>query len=228
MNLSTTLLACGICPPATELSDIPATVCGKGMGQIQRYLLLAAGKVIWDSGTPANNVPVTIVNDLIEDKTGWDVLKTATDLTKVIRTPLIGGDSGITAGTELTEGGGDNSTLNGATLSNGTNPADGIARFDNLDKDQIKAFREIYCYFKAVGSGSVEMYMISQDNTLWARKSGVLITGFPLQKFYLGAKGNAGLNSRDSNEMTFQLEADYDEYLTPIAVNFNILSPAVY
>ena len=228
MNLLTYLTACGICPPATELESIPDTVCGKGMLQIQRYLFVVGGQVIWDTAAPADNIPVTIASEVIEDITGWNTLKAAADLTKVIRTPLIGGDSGIEPGTELTEGGGDNTTLNGATLSNGTNPADGTARFDNLDKDQIVAFRKLYCYFQGAGIGSVEVYWISQDNTLWVRKDGNKVTGFPLQKFYLGTKNNTGLNSRDSNIMTFQLEADYDEYLTPINPNFNMLNPNVF
>lgn len=217
MNFLTLLQICDTCPKPTELTAIPATVCPLNMGQIQRYFFVRKGQVVWDSATPANNVPATITGEVIEDATGWNTLFAAADSTKVIKSPLIGGDSTIVAGTELTEGGGDNTTLSGVTLSNGTNPADGQARFDGLTAEQIAAFRKMNCE-------EVEVYFVNQSNKIIARKDGDLITGFPLLKFYFGTKENGGFNSRDSNLMTFQLNPDYDEYLHFITPNFNALT----
>lgn len=217
MNFLTLLQICNTCPLGTELDAIPETTCPINMGQIQRYLFVRKGNVIWDSVTPADNVPGTITGEVIEDVTGWNTLLAAADSTKVVKSPLIGGDSAITAGTELTEGGGDNTTLNGVTLSNGSNPADGTARFDGLTAEQIAAFRKLNCE-------DVEVYFVNQSNKIIARKDGDLITGFPLLKFYFGTKENAGLNSRDSNVMTFQLNSDYDEYLHVVTPTFNALT----
>jgi hypothetical protein len=222
MNFLTLLQICSTCPLGDELDSIPSSDCPVNMGQIQRYFFAKKGEVIWDSVTPANNIPATLANEVIEDATGWNILFTATGALsgKTIYTPLIGGDSSITAGSELTEGGGDNTTLSGVILSNGTNPADGQARFDGLKSDQIAPFRKLNCE-------DIEVYFVNQSNKIIARKQGATITGFPLKKFYFGTKDNAGLNSRDSNLMTFQLNSDYDEFLHVVNPTFNALTVKV-
>jgi len=222
MNFLTSLQICNTCPLADELDAIPSSLCPVNMGQIQRFFFVRKGEVIWDSVTPANNIPASIASEVIEDATAWNTLFTASGALsgKTIYTPLIGGDSQITPGTELTEGGGDNTTLSGVILSNGTNPADGQARFDGLEAAQIKPFRKLNCE-------NVEVYFVNQANKIIARKDGDLITGFPLLKLYFGTKDNAGLNSRDSNLMTFQLNSDYDEYLHVITPTFNALTISI-
>ena len=137
------LLDC--CPLPTALSDIPSSTCPENLGQIQRYWFVRKGEVVWDIVTPANNVPATITGQAPEDAAGWNILFAAVDSTKVVKTPLIGGDSTLTAGTTITQGGGDNSTLNGETLVNGINPTDGSARFDSLTGAQIAAIRTLAC-----------------------------------------------------------------------------------
>jgi hypothetical protein len=212
------LLDC--CPLATSLSDIPSSSCPENIGQIQRYWFVRKGQVIWDVVTPANNVPATITGQAPEDVAGWNILFAAADDTKVIKSPLIGGDSTLTAGTTITQGGGDNSTLNGETLVNGINPTDGSARFDSLTADQIKEFRKLACE----GSG-LEVYLISQEGKIWSKKDGDLVTGFPCTNVVLGTMNNAGFGTRDNNVLTFQLDFDWDEYkyaITP--ADFNALT----
>jgi hypothetical protein len=211
------LLGCD-CPLPTELADIPANSCPENIGQIQRFFIARKGNIIWDNATPANNLPATISGDVIEVVAGWNTLFAAADDTKVIKTPLVGGDTAITAGTAITQGGGDNTTLNGETLVNGYNPADGTARFDSLSTAQVVAMKALRCE-------EVEVYPINQDGKILARKEGDLITGFPVTNFSLGSKNNAGFGTRDNNVLTFQMNDDWDEYLyfvTP--TDFNALT----
>lgn len=219
MNLlNSFLLDC--CPLDPSLTDIPASACPENIGQIQRYWFVRKGQVIWDVVTPANNVPATITGQAPEDAAGWNILFAAADDTKVVKSPLIGGDSTLTAGTTITQGGGDNSTLNGETLVNGINPTDGSARFDSLTGAQIAAFRTLACE----GNG-IEVYLISQEGKIWGSKVGDLVTGFDATNVVLGSMSNAGFGTRDSNILTFQLGFDWDETkyaITP--ADFNALT----
>ncbi len=219
MNLlNSFLLDC--CPLDPSLTDIPASACPENIGQVQRYWFVRKGEVIWDVVTPANNVPATITGQAPEDAAGWNILFAAADDTKVVKSPLIGGDSTLTAGTTITQGGGDNSTLNGETLVNGINPTDGSARFDSLTGAQIAAFRTLACE----GNG-LEVYLVSQEGKIWGSKVGDLVTGFDCTNVVLGSMSNAGFGTRDSNVLTFQLAFDWDE--TKYAVtpaDFNALT----
>ena len=224
MNLlNSFLLDC--CPLDPSLTDIPASACPENIGQVQRYWFVRKGQVIWDVVTPANNLPTApstpdISGLVITLAAGWNLLFTATNEFKVVKSPLIGGDSTLTAGTTITQGGGDNSTLNGETLVNGINPTDGSARFDSLTGAQIAAFRTLACE----GNG-LEVYLISQEGKIWGSKVGDLVTGFDATNVVLGSMSNAGFGTRDSNVLTFQLAFDWDETkyaITP--ADFNALT----
>jgi hypothetical protein len=151
---------------------------------------------------------------------GWTILFAAADDTHVVTSPLIGGESVLTAGTTITQGGGDNSTLSGTTLINGINPTDGSARFDSLTGAQIEAFRKLACE----GTG-LEVYLINQQGLIWGQQVGDLFTGFDVSNVVLGSMTNAGFGTRDSNTMTFQLDFDYDETKAPVTpTDFNALT----
>lgn len=218
INICNFLLDC--CPLATTLTDIPESTCPENIGQIQRYWFVRKGNVSFDISNNTNNQPAAIQGDDPENLTLWSTLFTQPDDSKVVKTPLIGGDSTITAGTVLSVGGGDNSTLNGSTLINGINPADGSARFDSLTGAQIEAIRNLTC--EAQG---LEVFLISQEGKIWAKKDGDIVTGFDCSNVILGTMTNNGFGTRDNNVMTFQLDFNYDEYkyaITP--ADFNALT----
>ena len=163
-------------------------------------------------------MPATIAGNAIEVVAGWNILTSASDDTKVIKTPLIGGDSAITAGAPITFGGGDNSTRNGETLVNGYNPADGTARFDSLSAAQISAMKRLRCE-------DLEIIPINDAGQMLVKKVNDKATGFPVSNFDLGPKNNAGYGTRDSNVLTFQIDEDWDEYLHFITpTDFNALT----
>lgn len=204
------------CPVSAKGEAIPANTCKTNIGQIQRIYLVRAGNVIWDITTPANNIPAAIASDDITAVDGWNTLFTAIDSTFVTKSPLVGGDSAITAGTAITNGGGDNSTLNGEVQYNGVNPAEFATRFDSLDADQIAAFRAWMC------ENDIEVYLVNNAGKVFCKKVGDLVTGIPITNFFLGSKNNTGFSSRDSNLLNFQVPADYDETLysfTPVGWN---------
>jgi hypothetical protein len=221
MNLlNSFLLDC--CPLATSLTDIPASVCPENMGQIQRYWFVRKGEVAWNIPTPADptQIPAGISGLAPTVLAGWTILFADPGDAHVVPSPLIGGDSTLTGGSTISQGGGDNSTLSGQTLINGINPTDGTARFDSLTGAQITAFRKLACE----GTG-LEVYLINQQGLIWGQQVGDLFTGFDISNVVLGSMTNAGFGTRDMNTMTFQLDFDYDETKAAITpTDFNALT----
>ncbi len=219
MNLlNSFLLDC--CPLATSLTDIPSSSCPENIGQIQRYWFVRKGVVVWDVVTPANNIPATISGNAVDVVAGWNILFSAIDDSHVVLTPLIGGDSTVTAGTVVTFGGGDNSTLSGEQFVTAINPSDVSVRFDSLTAEQIAAFRKLTCE----GNG-LEVYLISQEGKIWGSQTGDLFKGFDCANIVLGSLTNNGFGTRDSNTMTFQLPFDWDETKSAITPSdFNALT----
>ena len=214
------LLDC--CPLATSLTDIPSSACPENIGQIQRYWFVRKGVVVLDTVSPySNSTPSgTLAGQDPTLLATWNLLFSAADDSHVVTTPLIGGDSTITAGTPVTFGGGDNSTLNGEQFVTAINPSDSSVRFDSLTAAQIAAFRKLTCE----GSG-LEVFLISQEGKIWGSQTGDLFKGFDCTNVVLGSLTNNGFGTRDSNTMTFQLPFDWDEtksFLTPS--DFNALT----
>lgn len=201
-----------LCGTPTPLETILNPLCLEDIGQIQRAFLVKKAQVIWDITTPANNIPASISLDLITEEAGWLTLKALSTDDRVVFTPVkLASGGGIAAGSAVTEGGGDNSTPNGQIIHNGFNPADFNLIFRSLEKDQIRIIRGWGCY-------DVEIYFINQAGLIVARQETILgqdlVTGFPLSNFRLGTKNNAGFGTSDTNELTAQLNADYDEFVT--------------
>lgn len=211
-------MACN-CPLPSALTAITATTCPEDLGQIQRLFFVRKGYLIWDTVTPANNVPATIVGDLITEVAGWTTLLAAVDNTKVIKTPLIGGDPVINAGDINQTGGNDNSTLNGEVYFNSLNPSTFTARFDQLTAAQTAQFKNLACE-------SLEVYFINQDGDIIARRDGDNVTGFPVKgATVLQSRSVQGFGTRNSNNIQFQLDADWDEYFEKFTpTDFNALT----
>ena len=80
-------MACN-CPEATALTAITATSCPEELGQIQRFIFVRKGEVVWDTATPNNNIPTSIQDDLPTATAlgtkGWSILIPATNSTKTI------------------------------------------------------------------------------------------------------------------------------------------------
>ena len=185
-----------------------------------RFWFVRAGEVIFDSGTPANNEPATITGDLINEAAPWAVLFAAIDSTKVVKTPIVGGNPTITPGTANTFGGGGNDTANGLVLNLGVNPSDVSMDFFFLTKEQIIALRKLECE-------DVEVYIINNEGKIffWEDSNG-LQTGIPVLNLQLLDKSNAGVVTPDVNTLTFKFPARYDEKLTSVnpEAGFNTLT----
>jgi hypothetical protein len=212
-------MACN-CPVATALTTITTSSCPEEIGQIQRAWFVRKGEVVWDTATAgAANVPATITGDLVTVIAGWTILKTAVDSTKVVFAPLFGGDITITPGEAITQGGNDNSTLNGQTYFVAFPDSTFSARYDQLSAQTTADLKLLVCE-------DLEVYFVNDSGDIIGDASTTgTFKGFDCSNVALGSRNVQGFATRDSNIMTFQLDEDWDTYFekqTP--TDFNALT----
>jgi hypothetical protein len=209
------------CPDDGVHVEIDSTECPFDMKQIQRIAFATRGKVIWDSedggGLGTEGVPVADAQaDTLAD---WEARRTAIDDTKIVVTPLIGGDPIITPGEAITEGGGDNSTLNGVEEVNGTNPSKFTCTFKSLSTDQEVQMKSVSCR-------SSEVYFFLEGGRIAVCKiaGGTTRKGFTMQAYHFSDRGNEGFGMKDKHTMMFSLPAGWSENLSIVKpVDFNPL-----
>lgn len=187
------------CPQATALTTIPDQDCKVNLEQIQK-IAVQRGGYVWDAAavTPTD----------ITKKADWLLLKAAIGDTKVVVTPLVGGDPVINAGDKITNGGGDNSTLNGQEELTGKNPSQFTGVWKSLSSEVKKAMQELSCETDLV------VYFINENNKIIANEiEADKYTGFPISSFFVSDRNNAGFGSKDAFNVSFNLVANWDDNL---------------
>lgn len=198
------------CPKPTSLTDIPNQDCGVNLKQIQRLAFQRGGNQFGTGADPANN---------ILELADWQALMTATDDKKIIVTPLIAANPIIEAGEPITNGGGDNSTLNGVEEIEGVNPSNFSAEFKELSPEIEKALKAIICekdltvYFILQG-GKIAVVKIDDENQ----------RGFQIQSPFVSDRNNAGFATKDIHNIRFSLPSGWSEDLQIVTPNFNPLT----
>lgn len=187
------------CPNTSALTDISPSNCDFNMNQIQRLGFQRRQKNVF--------TPLTIL-DLSE----WQANTTATDDTKIVFTPFVGGDPVIEPGDAITTGGGDNSTLNGVEERTGVNPSVFSAMFKSLTPKQESEIKKLMC------EKELDVYFILQGGRIAVLADNVTtptsLSGFEIESFFFGDRGNQGYGSKDTNAMRFSLPAGWSEKLT--------------
>lgn len=199
------------CPKPTALTDIPAFDCGVNLNQIQRLAFQRGGNLFDSGGTPAT--------DILE-LADWQTLLAANDDTKIIVTPLIGANPIIEAGEAITNGGGDNSTLNGVEQVVGVNPSLFTCEFQELTPEIEKALKTVIC------EKDLTVYMFLQSGKIAAVEvtASSQYRGFGIQSPFLSDRNNAGYGTLDTHSFRFSLKAGWSEDLVVLTPNFNPLT----
>lgn len=209
------------CPDDGILNEIPNENCPIDLNQIQRLAFATQGKVIWDSATgggTGNGVPQ--LNSQVDTLADWQALRTATDSTKIVVTPLIGGDPVITAGDAITQGGGDNTTFNGVAEVTGTNPSKFSCTYKSISPATEKALKELMCK-------STEVYLFLEGGKIACQKidnGGVNHKGLNVQSLFVSDRNNEGYGTKDKNTLSFELASGWSEDLVIVKpADFNPL-----
>lgn len=208
------------CPDDGILEDVVSSDCPFDLKQIQRLAFATRGMVVWDSATgggAGNGVPsLTSQVDTLAD---WQARRTAVDNTKIIVTPLIGGDPAIEAGEAITEGGGDNSTLNGAEDVTGVNPSKFSCLFKSIAPETEVGMKKVKCK-------TAEVYFFNEAGKIICQKIPGTLNhkGFIMQSYFFSDRNNAGYGTKDTNTLSFSLASGWSENLVMVEpADFNPL-----
>lgn len=180
-----------LCPPPAALTTIPNQTCPENIGQIQKFIFQRAG---WTFDSEAD--PTTDFKLLAS----WTPLLTAVADTKVVVTPYLE-NVVIPPPEAITEGGGDNSTLNGREIVVGsTNPVV-TGNYRMIQNAVIQAM-------KALGCEDLVFYAINEFDQLIGRSSddGETVTGIPIHALFISDLGNEGKNTQDKGNFRFGVD----------------------
>lgn len=192
------------CPNPTEIGSVPSSDCPFDIGQVQKIVVQRKGYVF--------------LLGAIKVLASWTALQTAANDTKVVSTPLVGGNPIITPGGAITEGGGDNSTLNGAEDILGTNPSIFSADFKSITPEQEKALKALMC------EPTLQVFLINEFGKIICKKGDIATsqTGIPIQSLHFGDRDNQGFGKKDINKLRFSFKAGWSEDIEVITpTDFN-------
>lgn len=184
-----------ICPPPAALTTIPNQNCPENLGQIQKVVFQRQGFVFNTAGVTPNP---------IDDLDSWTDILSAVDSTKAVVTPFMDGGAEITAAEAITEGGGDNTTLDGQEIVTGeTNPLF-TGNFRNLSHLVLAAMRTLRCE-------KLVAYFINEFDQIISKSIDANVTnvGVPIYAYYVGSPANTGKNQDEKTAMRFGLLADW-------------------
>jgi len=198
------------CPEASTLMEIVAENCGVYLKQIQRLGFQRGGDLFDTAGTPVSDI-LTL--------SAWQAKMNATDNTKIVVTPIIGGDPVIQAGEAITTGGGDNSTLNGVEEIEGVNPSAFSCMFKSLSATVESQLKALICEKNLV------VYLFLQGGRIAVVKiSTAQKTGFSIQSVFVSDRNNSGYGTKDTVSMRFSLAEGWSNNLEIVKPSFNPLT----
>lgn len=202
------LLNCS-CPLPSAIGNITTQTCPENFGQIQKIIFQRSGFTF--DGTAGKDI--TLLAD-------WQTLKTATDGTKAQVTPFIYAPT-ITAGDSITNGGGDNSTLNGVAELVGVNSSAFEGLFKGLNATAISELVAYAC------ENDLVAYFINKSQKIICAETtlaSAVYTGIGIQELFIGDKSNLGLATKDENKISFAIPDGWSKTVKVITPVFNPLT----
>lgn len=199
------MLAFCVCPAPAAIGAIPAFTCGEEFGQIQKIVFqrrqaAATFATVVAAGTLAN----------------WTTLKAAVGATKVVATPFF--ENFVIPGVEaITEGGDDNSTLDGTALVVGRTTPIATGNFRSLPGATFTALELYIC------EPDMTVFFINEYGQIIADShDGTDVWGIPISEWFIGDKEVQGKNTSNKNMFRFGVRAGWTKKLKVITpVDFN-------
>lgn len=201
------------CPLPSALTTIDAAGCPFNLGQLQRVIITRAS---------SSEFPMTVATSNPNVLATWTPLFTASDDTKVVKTPLVGGNPAIVGGSAITQGGNDNTTLNGEVEVTGTESSVFTADFKDLEPALARAIKDLKCESLKVFFVNDAGDIIGVENEAGTTFDGLTVNG---KSFFLSDRNNNGFGQKDVNTLSFNLAPGWDNYLTKVTpTDFNALT----
>lgn len=211
-----------LCPRPAALKTVERVTCKENIGQVVRFEFQRAGhKFDANAGTPN---PIGLL-------ASWTPLFVAVGNTKVVASPLVE-NVVIPQPEAITEGGGDNSTIDGVEIVNGAGAITVTATLAEVPGRILAQLKDLQC------EPDLVVYMVNGAGNIianeldFAANPGDVYGGFPIQSLFVSDAGNEGLNTRDKATLRFALAYGWRDNIAIIKpTDFNartqLIAPAV-
>lgn len=211
------------CPLPTALKAITQPTCPFKFDQIVRLALQRRQP----TATPTFATLVAF-----QTLANWTTAKAASDSTKIVLTPIFAGLV-IPQSEALTTGGGDNSTFNGIREYNGENSITATGVFKNLPPQTKRDLDWLSqeSLASAVGVSNLTLVPINKDGYMFpenpvdgAGAATTVYRGIPVYNFRVSSAGSEGFNAPNTNGFSFDLPANWADYITSVKPAFDPLT----
>lgn len=191
------------CPLPDALVDIPPVDCPIKFDQLQKFAFQRLQ-------TTPSFTPESILL-----KATWDALIAASDDTKVVVTPYLNSVL-LPAGEILTEGGNDNTTLNGIPTLRGLGFVNVTAQLRNVKSEVAEALRALTPESSQNGSTNVWVYFFNRFRKIFGSEETVesvlYVKGFPIYNFYVSDVSSEGFGKDNIYNVQFAMEGGWSEF----------------
>jgi hypothetical protein len=191
------------CPLPSALVSVPETSCPVSFGQISKVIL----QQIQDTAS------VTATTALL--KATWTPFLAATDSTKCVLSPLI--NSFVIPASELiSEGGNDNTTINGIRNVKTLGSVTITGQILNITSATKKAMQSLFPFSKSPCPGSTLLwaYFLTSDNKLIGKLNGTNLEGFPVYNVALSDPGSEGFGKDNIHNFSMDMEGGWSDGMT--------------
>jgi hypothetical protein len=205
------------CPAAAAIPSIDKITCAQDFGQIQKI----AFQRIYSSGSTRNSFvgTGTPLAPTITTLAAWQTFLSSATGTKIAVTPYVenptpdGGDA-------ITFGGG-NQTLGGIVKTIGRNPINMTFDLRQFPQSIIKELKKLMCEVE------LGVYLFNADGKIAAIQDATTPTTYypiPIRNLFVGDLMMNGLETPDSNTLSFSFPPDYSDDLAIVTpTDFNPL-----
>ena len=198
------------CPLPVALVSIPETDCPVIFGQIAK---IAFQKI--------QSVP-SFTKVTIAQKATWTPLLTAIDDTKVILSPMIS-NLVLPKSELLSEGGNDNTTINGIRNVRGLGTVNPTGMILNIADTTKAALQKLFPFSKAPSAGATLLwaYFITTDGRVIFKNAG---EGFPVYNVAISDPGSEGFNKDNDFNFSMDLEGGWSDGFDVVKTDFKPLT----
>lgn len=205
-----------VCPRPAALLTVLRVTCQENLGQIQRAAITRAGGAMFDqAAAPGSEGDITLIGS-------WTPLLTDADNDKIVITPYID-DFKIPEAAAITEGGSDNTTVDGVERVLGAGAITCTGMLSGVPVSILTQLRDL------MGEVALEIYLFNQygriicrDSTPAALAAVKVYRGIPIYSLFVPYPGNNGLNTVDKATLRFALAEDWALNRAIITPTFNV------
>lgn len=200
------------CPVGTAIPSVPNASCPSDFGQVQKIVF----QRIFKTGTTKNKFLQSGSSSApIEELSSWSANFSATDGGKMVITPYVEAPASD-GGDAITFGGG-NDTVGGVVKTIGRNPVNMTFALRQIAQSIAKALKGLSCE-------NLGVYLINGDGQVLAETDGTDYFPIPINNLFVGDLMLNGLDTPDSNALSFSFKPNWSDNVEIVDVDFNPLT----